>query len=466
MNFKKNIKIISTVMTCLIIIAVIGVNFLFSVLGSKVNMNIDLTKSKVMKVSQLTKDTIDNLKEDVRIISLIPQDAADAYGIYDSMDLLLKKYDNMSSKITYTRVNTEKEPTIFQKYKDTSGNDATQDSIIFETDKTYRVVDIATVASITNNMVLFGGEQLFTSAIELVTGGKEITIYVTEGHNEVANAEFMSSVFSGQPFVIKNLNLMEGGVPEDASLLMILSPQNDFLSEEIDALDKYVSNGGDLIVAAPNELNKNTEKLSAYLSEFGVSFSNAYVVEESTKNYFNNMPMCIIPEIANTKITEALYNSNSRVATIYSQAINVTSAENVQHNVVLSSSEKSYLKGDINSITYSEGDKKGPFTLALYATKMYDGNKNADMLFLGNSYYLHNTFLNDTGFANKTFLTNSVKVLTGSTSLLSIGPKDMTPSTIAIDASQANFLTILVIAVIPLAILLAGFIVWIRRKNL
>ena len=49
---------------------------------------------------------------------------------------------------------------------------------------------------------------------------------------------------------------------------------------------------------------------------------------------------------------------------------------------------------------------------------------------------------------------------------MSIGPKDMTPQTIAIDAGEANMLTVLVIIIIPLAIFIFGFIVWLRRKNL
>lgn len=464
MNFKKNYKIISAVMTCLIIAAVIGVNMIASILGSKIDLNIDLTKSKVLSLSDLTKQTLEKLDTNVRIKSLIPESASDSYGIYESMDLLLKKYDKESDKITYTRVNTDREPAIFQKYKDETGNDATEDSIIFETDSTYKVVDIANVASTANNMVLFGGEQLFTSAIEYVTSGNQPVIYVTEGHNEAGTSEFVSGVFANQMFVVKALNLVNGKVPDDASIVMILSPASDFLPEELDALSDYIDNGGNAVIAGPNELGHSTEKLNDFYLEYGISFSDGYVAEGSSKNYFNNLPFCIIPEMKEHDITKAI--EGLRTATIYSPVIYVNTAKNVKTQTILKSSEQSYIKSGREDVNYTAGDEKGPFSLAVLAEKTNDEGKISKILFLSNSYYMHSTFLNDSGFANKDFIVNSVKYLSGSSSLMSIGPKDMTPQTIAIDAGEANMLTVLVIIIIPLAIFIFGFIVWLRRKNL
>lgn len=472
MNFKKNTKIISTVMTCLVIVAVLCVNLLVSILGAKIDLNIDLTKSQLLKLSDLTKETIDSLETDVRIMSLIPENAAekygDAYGIYDAMDRLLKKYDSMSSKITYEVIDTEKDPTVFQRYKDATGNDATEDSIIFETDEKYKVVDIASVASLTNNMVLFGGEQLFTSAIDLVTGGEEQIIYVSEGHNESAPAAYIAQLFSGQPFAVKSLNLMEE-VPDDASLVMILSPENDFLAQEIDNLDKYISNGGNAIIAGANNINASTANLNEFYAEYGISYSDAYVSENSAENYFNGNKFYILPNVENTEITEAIYKNDLRVATFVSQSIDVTNAKNVEVQTILSSSSDSvlsYIKNSDDTASLEDGSEKGPFTLAALATKNYDEGYNSKLLFLGNSMYINPTLAEESGFANKDFIINSTKYLTGSSSLLSIGPKDLSTPMLAIDAAEQNLLMILVIGVIPVVILIGGFIVWIRRKHL
>ena len=116
MNFRLNKQILSIVMVLLIIVATIGVNFIFGVLGSKVNLNIDLTKEKILEFSDLTKQTIENLDTEVRIKSLIPKGSYDDYGIFDSIDLLLKRYDTASDKISYEVVDIQKDPTVFQKY--------------------------------------------------------------------------------------------------------------------------------------------------------------------------------------------------------------------------------------------------------------------------------------------------------------------------------------------------------------
>ena len=46
------------VVTCLIIVAIIIVNVLFSAIGTKVNLKIDLTKDKVLSFSDTTKETL------------------------------------------------------------------------------------------------------------------------------------------------------------------------------------------------------------------------------------------------------------------------------------------------------------------------------------------------------------------------------------------------------------------------
>ena len=79
MNFRLNKRILSMVMVLLVIVATVGVNFIVGILGSKVNLNIDLTKEKILELSDLTKETIKNLDTEIRIKSLIPKEKTDAY---------------------------------------------------------------------------------------------------------------------------------------------------------------------------------------------------------------------------------------------------------------------------------------------------------------------------------------------------------------------------------------------------
>ncbi len=480
MNFRTNTRIISTVMVVLIIVAVIGLNFLMGVLGSKINLNIDLTKEKILKFSDLTKQTIENLETDVKIKSLIPSSSRDDYGIFDSIDLLLKRYDTASDKISYEVVDIVKEPTVFQKYKDKHGNNAPEYSIIFESENGYEVVDTINIfethsvsqSDPSKQVALFGGEQMFTTALELCAGGAKSNIYVVEGHGEYAmefsdglsagTAAYVEYILKGQPFNVKKINLMEKDIPSDSDLLMVIAPQNDFTDVEVERMDKYLSNGGDaIIMASAFNINANTKNLDEYYKEYGIEFSNGILGENDESKYYNmNGMYYLMPTIEDTEITNAIKSTDGRVATDTSRGIKYESRQNITFTPVLSTSDNTYL---------FDGEEVTPtskMNLGVLASEVLEGGKTTNILFLDGPGYLNPAIFSQSSFANLDFVINSAKFLTDSTSALSIVPKDVTPAILAIDESQAKMYSYFVIAVIPFIILAVGFVVWYRRKNL
>ncbi|UKI36173.1 MAG: GldG family protein [Clostridiales bacterium] len=81
---------------------------LAGIIASKTDFTIDLTQDKVLQFSPLTEEVIKNLKEDVNIISIVPESVNDSYGVMSSLRMILKKYDTESDKIKYTVVDTAK----------------------------------------------------------------------------------------------------------------------------------------------------------------------------------------------------------------------------------------------------------------------------------------------------------------------------------------------------------------------
>ena len=69
---KKNYMTTAGIVTSLIVVSIIIINILFSVVGSKINLKIDMTKDKVLSFSDTTMETLHKLDKNVNVYSLIP----------------------------------------------------------------------------------------------------------------------------------------------------------------------------------------------------------------------------------------------------------------------------------------------------------------------------------------------------------------------------------------------------------
>ena len=65
-----------------------------------------------------------------------------------------------------------------------------------------------------------------------------------------------------------------------------------------------------------------------------------------------------------------------------------------------------------------------------------------------------------------TFAIDMVNTMTGKQNEFSVVPKDLSAATLSISESQALTIGIIFVAALPLAILIWGIVVFIRRRNL
>ncbi len=111
-------------------------------------------------------------------------------------------------------------------------------------------------------------------------------IYFTVGHGERpydhraekedsrSPVKAMRSILLKQNFEVKPLGVGQGlgsEVPEDASLIFIMDPSEDFLPEEIETIQRYLNRGGAAWIVLDPEQSSN---ISSLAGEYGVHFYN------------------------------------------------------------------------------------------------------------------------------------------------------------------------------------------------
>ncbi len=155
-------------------------------------------------------------------------------------------------------------------------------SIIFECEGNFRVMtggstgyeDFFSLTS-SGEVYAYNGEEVLASMICWVTESEHKTVYFTQNHGETADIA-LNSAFVSAGYYVDTINLRKQNVPDDAALVVISNPINDFeksadgsdATAELDRLEKYLSRGGNLYVAL-DPLVKKLNNLEEYLAKWG-----------------------------------------------------------------------------------------------------------------------------------------------------------------------------------------------------
>lgn len=459
---RAKFRTVSGIMTALVVAAVIVVNLLIGAVATKVNTKIDLTAGRVLDFADETIEVAKKLDKEVSIYSLVPEVEDE---VIKSLDQILVRYQQLSDKITYERIDTVANPQFLQKYM----GDSTQFnvySIIFECGDKFRVVDIndtVTMNQQTGQVQSLSAEQKFTSALMYVSNEATVKVGVVQGHNEVDFASFDSIVLEPENYDAVEINLSTAEIPEDVNMLIIPSPQRDFTPDEINALDAYFDRGG----SAQLMIDFNTETLptlEAYLKEWGVTLYPGFVMEESSGKYIS-YPNYIIPEILPTEITDDIISNNILMAYPIARGMKIEQVPNVENMDLLMSSSNSYVRTNFESTETAKTDEDidGPVVVATMLSRFSTNGAPKFMVMGGTGIF---EAFDLSAYANKDFYYNSMAFMTDSPDSIYIRPKDISPSILAMPAMTALVFAGITVILIPLIILIAGFVVWFKRRHL
>jgi len=479
---KKRYSITLMTSTALIIVAIIILNFIISVMSDRVNLNVDLTKDNILSFSDKTKEVISNVNMDVKIISLIPQ--SDDSREVIQIDEILKKYDLMSDKITYTKVDAKRNPAMLTKYKlDGKALDSYY-YVIFETERMYTVVDVLDQSFMmkyyhnNKNLILtaaLNAEQHFTVAINKVTKGSELEAYVLAGHGEKFTAEdFNMSIMHGQGIQFKELSLMSQDIPEGTDLIVVASPETDYSESEIAKLDAYMRSGGDVKIIlddTSNTIDKPLTNLLGYMGEWGVSLEEGIVADGDSAHQAGS-PISVIADIPQNDVTAPMGLGGSKVVFTMARpiSVDVIGKQDINAQILATTSNEGYIKNNIYSgfDRFESGDIKAKSNLAVLVSRSYDLGQVSHMAVIGSGMLFgeYNTkdfsILNRTG--NKSFITGLVNYMTGQ-DIIVIAPKDIYQEEIVIDQMSIYIYTIITVVFVPLLVLSLGLIIWLKRRH-
>ena len=439
------------------IVVILAVLVVANFLANRYNKSYDATANKQFTLSDQTKKVVGELKQDITI-SYFDR----ASGMQAAKDLL-DRYQNLSPKVHVEYVDLLKNPTL-----------ARADNVTREGEA------VITVGARREDAKTFDEEGVTGALIRAMKGGERQVCVVT-GHGEhrlddSSQADGFSgfqSVVEKDNYKVQSINLLEKAqVPSSCSVLVVAGPTGDYIQPEVDAIKKYVEDGGRALfmLDPPLKLGRkqisDNQDLSNLLESWGVTPDKDLLLDESAASQllgggpeapvvlqYDSHP--IVNDLANVStafpLARSLETKNTDKTTI--TRLFSTSADSYSTNNLSSSEIR------INPAT----DKHGPFTLAVAGT--YAGAKPSEsgrFVVVGNSGWASNQALGFSG--NRNLLLNMVNWLSSDEDLISIRPKQ--PEDRRIELTRAQFRMVQTTSqfFLPLIVIVGGVMVWLKRR--
>ena len=450
-------------MIALVICMVIVVNLIAGQLPESVK-SIDISDNNIYGVSKTSKKVLNKLDKKVTFKIYAEKDSTDT-----RIKSFIKKYTALSDKISVTWIDPVLHPaaltkagvekdTIVISCKDTGKTKSLSfDDILVSDSYSYYTTGSSSASE-------FDGEGQFTSAINSVTSEQTEKIYYTTGHGEATFSDSVTKLFSKNNLMTDEVNLMmTGKIPDDCDLLIIDGATSDFTKDEVKLLSSYLKKGGKVVTLLA-QTNKSMKNLYGLLKDYGLTVQSGYIAD--TERSYQGNYYYLIPNLSVSGDMASGISSNS-VMMINSKGM--TQSTPVRDSI----STDAFMTTSSNGYAVTEKKQtQGTYVLGATSTesvkvknsKGKKVTKESRLTVYGSNMLIDEQITSSfSSLENLTLFTNSVTACLNNADNVSISPKSLEVSYNTI-AHPGPF-SILVVFVIPVGLIIGGFIVWFRRRR-
>ena len=254
----------------------------------------------------------------------------------------------------------------------------------------------------------------------------------------------------------------------DAQAVIINGPTSDFSKDDADKVITYMQGGGNVLVAANYQSQADLSNFESILAEYDISLVNGIVAEGNSDMYYQN-PFYLLPEVASNTYTASV--SSNYIFAPYVQGISYPeSTDDVTYTALLTTSEDAVSKTDAANATtyaYEDGDEKGPFTVALAAEKTIDDDTTGKLVVLGSTELIADNADQMVSGSNSAMFADMLSNFINTDGMVTtvIPVKSYEASQLTITAFTAMLTGMAVMIVLPLLLLIAGIVIWAKRRK-
>jgi len=480
---KKVLKIgsFSITMTVVVVAIAILINLLVAELPGTLT-KIDTSALQLFTVGEETETIVGALDRDVQVYVLAQK------GTEDSTILgLLERYEALNDHVKVSTVDPATNPTFIAQYTDSSLN---ANSVIFVSDLRSYVLDYTEIYTTQyseeeyynylyygvypTGTTYFNGELAFTTAVDYVTREDLPVLYALTGHGETTLDANYASYITAENVASETLSLLTvDAVPEDCSILLINNPTSDINADELTMLQTYLDEGGNVILVTSYMYYSESvmPNLTALVHKLGLESVDG-IVFEGSRNYYTGYPFNVLPALG-TSGPMALIREGTQYAMMYAAHGIIESGEGTGTVIpMLSTTSGAYVKkvpesGKFNTYDKEDTDIAGQVYVGAAVTGQADGTRKEEYRFVWYSSPSITSASDDSYVSggNSSVFMGSVSWMAENKTSLSILAKQLQIEALVLTEAQSTLWSTIVIFVIPLSVLAAGFVIWFKRRK-
>jgi ABC-type uncharacterized transport system involved in gliding motility auxiliary subunit len=438
-----------------VLIVIAGV-VVANLLADRYNKSYDSTANKRYSLSEQTAKIVKGLKQDA-VITYFNRSTR----FRDGKDLL-EQYANLSPKVKVKYVDPDKDPELAREYGVREFGTA--------------VVQIGPKREEVKSMT----EEGITGAFirNLKTNTRTVCFASGSGEHQLddSNREGFShfkELLAKDSYESKSVDLLsKAEVPADCTTLVIAGPTKNYEQPEVDAIKKYVENGGraffmlDPPLKLGHEEIADNDALTGLLASWGVTVDKNLILDFNPVGQLAGVgpQVALVTSYASQPIVDQMAGTATGFPLSRSLEIKNTDKASVQK--LFDSSAESVATSKLSSPAIDPKDpanKKGPLTLAAAGT-YNTGKENSQGRFVvvGSSTWAANRFIGFNG--NDDLASNAVNWLSSDEDLISIRPKAPEDRRITMTSRQLSLVRATSQFALPLVVVVLGVGVWWKRR--
>lgn len=465
-NRNFHYGIYSLGITALVLAILVVLNLVVGILPTSVT-NVDLSPSLLYSIGDVSKEVASNLQEDVDIIVV-----AETGSVDERITNFLNNYADLSDHLHLSEVDPVLHPDVMTKY------DITSDGIVVRceaTDKSTSILFSDIIVTGVNSSYYqqtgqyvqeeksFDGEGQLTSAVDYVVSTETHEMYRLTGHGEAALASNLTTSLTKSNITVTDLDLMsESSIPEDCEVLLINGATSDITEDEEKLLLDYMKAGGTLVVtlASPTE---TLPRLENVLNEYGIETTLGYVADY-TRGYQNN-PLQILPIQNDTDVLTSVGSDTPLLMQNNAAFLHRDGARSsLTYTDLLVTSENGFIYTGSEETPTTGTQLLGTMVTETTGTS---GDVKSTLFVFGSTSLMDSTVIDQySNVGNAAAVVDCVSSTMDNVSNISIPAKSLEVSTNTNTATGGGMAWgALFMVIIPVVLVIAGFVIWFRRRR-